>query len=356
MVTRERKEETCQRYDMFLRIIDKLGHGMMLQKQFIEICILLNAAADNFVVIKVLKELEESEIIKKVNFMDTKNKFIILKKYAIKYLTGADSSTAVASVKKPNSNLKYYDSIFRLHFILFFIIPSMIRMKKIIDIDNLLKYLYSINCNVLYTKNSGLDYYISCLSKFSSESFFDKKAYDVDVSILKEEKKLVLNNLNGISRESNKQRKKRVDFLSFSTVNTLLKKDVYIGSLYKKDNIIHVSVYDFDIQNGQNSATIALNINITYALLKRLFGEGNFNLKYMVVAHTNIAQKNLERELNKTGINPITHKPREKEYWKEVISNDGVNHFGERCFDYISLKIINFDIENNYQNGLKKVK
>lgn len=353
MVTRERKEEICQKYDIFLRIIDQLGHGIMLQKQFIEICILLGAATDNFMVIKALKDLEESEIIKKINFIDTKNKFIILKKYAIKYLTGANSSTEVASIKQPNSNIKFYESIFKMHFIINTVIPTMHRIENI-NLREVLRALKIFNCNILYTKNMGLNYYAESLIKFTDS--YDKEVFATQVEILEEEKKLREDNLNGIKRTVNKPRKKRGDFLAYSTINTLLKKDIYIMQMYKKDNIIYVGVVDFDIQNGKNVPNIALNINIVYGLFKRLFGIGNFKLTYKVVVHTPTAQRIVEKELNKKGINPITHVPRMFPYWQEVLLEDKINGISNVDIANIKLEILNYNIENNYQNGLKRVK
>lgn len=65
MVTNERKQNTCNKYHEYLRVIDILGHKMMLQSQFIEIIVILGITKDNFQAIKGIQELERAEIIKK---------------------------------------------------------------------------------------------------------------------------------------------------------------------------------------------------------------------------------------------------------------------------------------------------
>lgn len=65
MITNERKQNTCNKYHEYLMVIDILGNKMMLQRQFIDIIVILGIAKDKFQAIRGIQELERAEIIKK---------------------------------------------------------------------------------------------------------------------------------------------------------------------------------------------------------------------------------------------------------------------------------------------------
>ena len=51
MITNKAKEEACIKYRNYLELIDKLGNKIMLEKQFIDLCVKLNIARDRFIVL-----------------------------------------------------------------------------------------------------------------------------------------------------------------------------------------------------------------------------------------------------------------------------------------------------------------
>ncbi|MEO2682330.1 hypothetical protein, partial [Clostridium butyricum] len=63
MVTNKRKQEVCEKYYMYLRVINTLGNKMILQKQFVEILVQLGVAKDEFEAMKSISEMERAEII-----------------------------------------------------------------------------------------------------------------------------------------------------------------------------------------------------------------------------------------------------------------------------------------------------
>lgn len=345
MIRTEFKKEICKKYDIHLRIIYILGNRIMLQKQFIQLCILLNICENEYKAINILKELVEFELIKKVNFVDSSSKFIILKKYAIAYLQGKEKSTEVAAVRAINSNRKYYESIFKIHFIINSIIPNMKRNKiDEIDFKKLVNYISKMNCNILYKKNSGSRYYKQQLVKF--KEYLNLNEVSNDIKILDEEYKFRIQNLNGIARVGDKKtRKNRKDYLETSNIETLIKKDIYIKFISKKEDSVKISLVMFDLDNTQKAANVALNVAIAYKLFKRLF-KCKIQLFFNVAVFSEIAINNLKNNLSKKGINPRTRRPRIDNYFNETLRGDGLN---ELDFNNIRVLFSDYNIVENYQ-------
>ena len=355
MITNEKKEQVCIIYDEYLRIIDKLGHGIMLQKQFIDICIKLNVSKDRFEVIKAIKDLQAYQIIKKINFKNTKNKFIIFKKFAIRYLSGAKLACQVAGLRPPSTNRKFYDSIFKMKFILDVIIPYIESRKKPVNLNELVITLNRLCCNILESKNSQVDYYKYKLYKF--EDIIYTEEYEKHIKLLEKEKMLRKDNLNGKIRVTKKSRKKRQDYIDNSTINTLVNKDIYIAQIIKKDKRIVVTVYFFDLQNSQNTANISFNIAITYNIFKKLFCESGFDihLNFRIATFDEIAERNIKNGLTKIVDIPkltvydsgdINNNTTVKgQYWLKWLSYLYNPNYKDK--DNIDIKYINFKIEDN---------
>ena len=68
MVKTEDKFKICRKYRVYLEIIFILGNGVILQKQFYEICKKLYISRSDYQTRKILSELEKLQIIKKQNF------------------------------------------------------------------------------------------------------------------------------------------------------------------------------------------------------------------------------------------------------------------------------------------------
>ena len=63
MVTNERKQETCNKYREYLRVINIIGNKIILQKHLMAISINLGIVKDEFAFIRDIRELEKNEII-----------------------------------------------------------------------------------------------------------------------------------------------------------------------------------------------------------------------------------------------------------------------------------------------------
>lgn len=79
-------------------------------------------------VIEFIKYISNNGVTKaQEQYSNTNSKFILLKKYAIRYLANAKKSSEVASLTTVNSNKRYVENILKTQFILNIIIPSMKR-------------------------------------------------------------------------------------------------------------------------------------------------------------------------------------------------------------------------------------
>lgn len=305
MITNKAKEEACIKYKSYLDVIDKIGNKTMLEKQLISLCVKLNIARDRFIVLKTIQDLERNEIIKKINFGSSNNKIIIFKKFAIRFLGGFNSSQQVAAVPKVNSNNRYYLSYFKVQFILNTIIPSMEKKKKELNLDGLLEYIDGLNSNILYRKNNVLEYYSNLNKKFNNDINNDE--FNRSLENLSKEYINLTNNLGrkkiNISEDKpiKKTRKTKWDYLAEATIGTLIRKDIYIAQIIKKEDYININAYFFDVLNGQNIRNIILNYSICYTLFKRLFN-CNINLKLNYVARDKIAKINVVNKLTKDKI------------------------------------------------------
>ena len=302
MITNKAKEEACIKYKSYLNVIDKLGNKIMLEKQLISLCIKLNIARDRFIVLKAIQELERNEVIKKINFGGSNNKIIIFKKFAIRFLGGFNSSQSVAAVPKVNSNSRYYLSYFKVQFILNTIIPSMEKKKKELNLDGLLEYIDGLNSNIFYGKNNVLEYYNNLNKKFYK--YINQDEFNRSLELLNKE---YINLTNNLGRKKincfedkpiKKTRKTKWDYLAEATIGTLIRKDIYIAQIIKKEDYININVYFFDVLNGQNIRNLILNYSICYTLFKRLFN-CNINLKFNYIAKNEIAKINVKNKLTK---------------------------------------------------------
>lgn len=300
MITNKTKEEACIKYKSYIDVIDKLGNKIMLEKQFIALCVKLNIARDRFIVLKAIQDLEKAEVIKKINFGGSNNKIIIFKKYAIRFLGGFNSSQRVAAVPKVNSNNRYYLSYFKVQFILNIIIPSIERLEEELTLDSLISYIERLNSNIFYGQNNVLEYYNNLNKKF--KKYINEDESNRALDILKKEHDTLIKNLERKKTNETKDksikkvRKTKWDYLAEANIGTLIRKKIYIGQIKRTDNNIKIFVYNFDVLNSQNVDNIVLNYCICYMLFKRLFN-CNIKLFFRVIAINKIAEENLKLKL-----------------------------------------------------------
>lgn len=342
MVSNERKQSMCEKYEELLKIINIIGYKMMLQKQFIELSIALGVVKDKFQAIKAIQELERAEIIKKIKFSGTSNKFILFRKYAIRYLAKASKSSDVAGISAVNSNKRYIENIMKVQFILTTIIPTAKKNNIELTLDNLLVFISELNCNILYKDNCMYKFYEELLNR--TNLYFEKNEIEEDFQLLKNEHSKRLRNLKGISEKSEeKYRKNKEDYLFNSNIATLSRKNIYLANIkYNvKTDTTKVIAYYFNMSIDKNSYTVALNYSILYNTMKRLFGN-NINIEFRVICINELIQHRIIEDLSRKGINPRTKEKRIDTYLIEMLR---ANRLSEADFEKMNIKILTYNID-----------
>ena len=317
MKTNERKQEICKKYDEYLKLIDIVGDKIILLEQLIELSVLLNIASNKFEIIRAVKEMEDNEVIKKIRYSNTKNKVILLKKYAIRYLKGVNSSSKVASLPVVTTNKRYDLRILKNNFIINEIIKEMQLREIKLNLNNLIIYINLNRCNILLKNNESIKYYNQLIN--DNKLKINKNEIVYDCNNLKMQNDIIKANLNGIAiKNIDRKIKTKSDILYNSNIATLMRKNIYIKNIVQNEKMTRVNLYYLNVSNKANPYVIALNYTIAYNIMERLFGE-NIYLEFNIIVQNELIKLNILNELNKKGINQRTREPRKESYIIELL-------------------------------------
>ena len=300
MMSNENKEKLCIKYKSILELIGVINKGYILQKQLIELMLPLGIVENTYQARKSIGELEDAQIIKKINFMDTKNKIIMLKKYGIRFLESKKGSGSVGAIRTSTTNQRYYRSIFLNHYIIRLLENSnYAKYAKEHGLQGLLKAIHS---NI---SAGSLNYYQGYLNSLE----LNQSALQSHISILEGQKKqkeqaFIKSSKNrvGANTEHIKPKKKksakerREDLLFNSTLETLKKKDCYLSSHNKKTN-----TWEFifiDVLNNQNIKKIIENIALIFFTLNDL-NNTEFKVNIRILSWDSIGKEKIINDLNK---------------------------------------------------------
>src|SRR5699024_9462894 len=255
MVKTEDKFKICRKYRVYLEIIFILGNGVILQKQFYEICKKLYISRSDYQTRKILSELEKLQIIKKQNFLYSKNKVIILKKFAIRFLLNKKYSNQVASIPK-SIDKRIITRVFKLDRVI-----KVIDVYGLYDWNNFLDKMYDLNSTLIYNKTKGIFYHQMLMSKY------DLNLYEQEMYIRG------LENYNNMLRNLEYGRKKKfndneisfynvdrdnIKFLNKRnkindiTIDKLINSNIHIESITDLVDTKVVEVVVMDVNNTQN--------------------------------------------------------------------------------------------------------
>lgn len=378
-IKNEKKEAICEKYKDYLKIIDTFGNKVMLQKQLWQYVEKFKIEKHYIDFTKALAELEQCEIIKKEQFLNTSNKIIIFKKYAIRFLSGAKQSKDVSAVPKSLTSERVLVSVFKNHFILNKIIPALEKKDIEPSLTGILNYVENNLSSILYNKNKGLDYFNvfnnklkSALSIEAQEGFMKMQEQEKVRQQARKKGSMategkgkgkfntsaenVLENAETAYQQfeetemfkvTPKQKK-----LTEYNIDSMLNAFIYVAQIVKKDDVITITLTHFDIFNRQELYHIALCASSVYHMFKRWFSNTlNIKIKYSVVLYDQIAQDNLEIESKRKGIkNPITKEPSSKERIKELFR---LNKIGLNELDNIEVFFTNYNITDTYLDAVK---
>ena len=354
MIKTEDKFKICRKYRVYLEIIFILGNGVILQKQFYEICKKLYISRSDYQTRKILSELEKLQIIKKQNFLYSKNKVIILKKFAIRFLLNKKYSNQVASIPK-SIDKRIITSVFKLDRVI-----KVIDVYGLYDWNNFLDKMYDLNSTLIYNKTKGIFYHQMLMSKY------DLNLYEQEMYIRG------LENYNNMLRDLEYGRKKKfndneisfynvdrdnIKFLNKRnkindiTIDKLINSNIHIESITDLVDTKVVEVVVMDVNNTQNINQIIDGIMMSCIAIKEIFKRDNISFRFKIIMWDNIAKKNVKSILAKKNIN------QEHNYIRRRLSTykvDGRNVLLDLKLDIndIKISISHIDIYKKYLGNI----
>lgn len=310
MVNTLEKERICSKYKELLKIIYIIGNKVILQSQFLEIAILFNLIKSEYEANKIIKELEEAELIKKEQFLDKKYKLLVLRKYSIKFLEKKEKSNDVAAVPK-NSTERAVTSVIRAYN--FIEHSKLLKKQPNFCLDFCISKVKGSGSTYLYKKNEGLEYlnFISKSNIYRTDNEIHKLSIEKRNETIKnrrkgQNKRLYKGSKGKLYSEYNVNLEKKIESvtnykdvrtriekeLDNTTIDTLLNSNIYVIGLSKKDGIIVVNAEIYDINNTQNINRIIEKIlKLCYVYRNILKEKCKFNIK--VCVENKVAQERL---------------------------------------------------------------
>lgn len=392
-VTNKRKEETCEKYKIYLKIIYYFSNKVILAKQLYEYAVALNIVQYKIDFWKQISELKRYEILKSEPFVAfdkvTQNEVLILKKYAIRFIEEKEKSSDVAAVPKRNSNERILLSIFKNKYILNKIIP-ITRRRGELTYDNIVRCIKSKHSSILYNKNMGLEYLIDFekvfVAKYISQTYIENAKDDFLTSRRNQKKGLEAGRkssegkgsggkiLSGcadpvrhftnkevkkeyISAEEARAINKEIDsslspkFRMLETYNfdRMFSNNMHVVDIKNKDNKVLISMLIFDIANSRNIHKIALNISATYNMFKRYL-KCEFNLRIGVITYDQDSQIAIE---NDAKVRTINYNSREKNELNKLENYLKLNGLDDVDRENIEIVFSNYNLTNEYFDGIK---
>lgn len=297
------KQAICEQYHEYLKIVYGLGNKVMVLKQLWNYAKELGMARNlNEFYIQMAK-LEQYEITRKEPFVaygkETQLQMIVLRKYAIRFIEGKQSSYDVASVPVANSNERILVSTFKNCYIQSKILPRVRNESGKITFESIVDMLNRDCSTIMLNKNEGAGY----LSQLASDQRFQKElyvagiAYDIEKMRTVDQRRLAglrkgsasrggkgrgkLNSsfdmpLDEVIRDYSNRNDDVIRFVSpknqriqcFS-VDTMLNCNYHIAQIKSIQNRLHVTVLMFDIFNKQDAYKIAVDIACIYHMVSR---------------------------------------------------------------------------------------
>jgi hypothetical protein len=349
MIKTEDKIKVCEKYFAYLYIIMSIGNGVILQKQFYEICSKLDIYLNEYQIRKILEELEEFQIIKKQNFLGGKNKVIVLKKFAFRFLFEKDSSAEVSSLPK-NIDKRVIASIFKFDRII-----KIIDTYKICYWHEFLGKIEELNTSLLYHKYDGVFYHSMLIDKFG----LDVSKQDMYHRGVKNREEMLKNlckgrggviyddiDLDNLDRNINPFLVK-YHKMETVTIDTLINSNIYIENIVDLLDTKIVEISIMDIHNSQNPKKIIDGIMLSCIAIREIFKEERIKFKFKVIMWDNVAKENVKSVLAKKDINQDYNFIRSKLINYKI---DGRNALLDLRLDIndIRITLTHIDIYNKY--------
>lgn len=231
MIDNNIKQTLCENNKEVLDIIGIINKGYILQKQLIEYILKLEIAPTEYGARKIISDLEQGEIIKKINFLDTNNQFILLKKFGIRFIKGMGDSQSIGAIRTVTTNRRYYKSILLNHYIL-----NKLKEVKVLEYakkNGMVKLFKGMNCNI---GNANIDIYNKFKSK--NENFYvilkeseDKKTKSIEKATNAKKAKKNGGIVEKIKSEKLTKNETRAKLRNNANLDLLQKNNVFLFNL-----------------------------------------------------------------------------------------------------------------------------
>ena len=324
------KLELCNEYYIYLLIIQAVGNGsgMALQEQVVKAVLEFEIDNKKETVLRKLLELKKGEVIKEQRFIKN-SRFLVLKKFAIKYLEKEIITDAVASVPIPKSNASYYKNIFRAEYFLEELVPFIKEEGGIrCSIEECLKY----RCTSYLIDDESFMWNV--MEEFLLE--VNKEEIKKDAKLLKEKRQLQLKLL-----------KKEISTAEFKeteepNISNLKSKNAIVDTctFNEEKKVFTVKINYLDYRDNEDLEDIIYIYSIAYAIFRRII-KFNYNVYiYIKVCTSNIqACQNIKEKLLRVKTEDATG--------KHTKLNELLNKYNVSPA-FLKIELENYDIENKY--------
>lgn len=284
MISNRVKLQMCTQHSKYLILIYILGceSGMALQEQVISTAIELRLVKDKKTALKNLLELKKGEVIKEQRFVNN-SRFLILRKFAVKYLNSKLENRKISSVVIPRANYKYYLNIFKAEYFKNELLECF-QSQPSFSLVGIESYIGLRRCNYMLDDEIYMKYLYETLI-----SSINKDEIEKDMELLRKRKEIQCKIL-----------KKEIDKAEFPKsddyiISDLTNKNIIINTciLNRNENTFTVKLNYLDYKDKQDIEDIIHVYSIAYSIFRRLI---KFN--YIVYIDIKVCTSNMQSAIN----------------------------------------------------------
>lgn len=385
-ISNANKQQICEQYHNYLKIIYYFGNKVMLLKQLWGYANEMGLARNLNEFYAQIAKLEKYEIFQKKPFTaydkKTQVQVLVLRKYGIRFIEGKQDSYNVASLPVALSNERILVSMYKNCYIQLRLFPRIRKAGGAITFENINKILEHDCSTLLFNKNKGIDYLVQLINdeRFRGEFDEDQLTGEInDMEAVKEKRLLGLRKgsfsrtneskeiqHSSVLEETSLQKHEdgaeapyvspKMHRIQCFSVDTMLNCNYHITRIRRIKDRMHVTVLLFDINNKQDAHKIAVDIACLYHMVNRylrcdrpLINKNNFKLNVGVVCLDESAAMRVKSDSEALVRNFNT---------KEVL---GTRHsvtlenwnVGDGEQKQIEVHYVDYNITNDFLDGIK---
>lgn len=155
------RKKTCEKYDVFLNLINLQGDYMMLQAHFIYLAVVMDYATVAQLQNDILPDMKRMGLVKTQYVGGTQAVMLVLKKTAIRHIKGLDSSKNAFSVKESSSDFPKLLNIMKIDYLIETILPKIktLNYSNELSVEILKQYLSDSYSTLLLKQKDEPKYY-----------------------------------------------------------------------------------------------------------------------------------------------------------------------------------------------------